>query len=179
MIVQEVPHDSAGGAAALAYGGGVGQDAPAPGGAAVTRYAAPPHAVTGAYPAPGRRAAARRRAVFLARSPDLIWLGTRLMLESLPGVVVAGEAPAGAESVAALASLGPPPDLVITAPRAPGLPVEHLLPALRRACPAASLLVLAQLAAGRSGVQAARALGVSERTFKRVVARLHDTLGAP
>jgi len=57
-----------------------------------------------------------------------------------------GIAEAGAEATAALAALTPPPEVVITAPRTPELPVHELLPALRRACPTALLLVVAEAA---------------------------------
>src|SRR5215213_9342164 len=78
---------------------------------------------------------AEHRTVFLARTSNLIWSGTLLLLESLPHVAVVGIAEAGAEATAALAALTPPPEVVITAPRTPELPVHELLPALRRACP--------------------------------------------
>jgi len=189
----------------------------------------------------------------------------RVILDSFPDVAVVGEAQGVEEAARALAAMSDPPDLVITAPHAPGLPVHELLPHVRSACPTSCILVLAEdfapddlaavaasgieryagyllwrdlsaatlrqcigavaggdvltvsravaetfiqgssrapaardpsgrppvalseqeravlgcLAAGQTGCQVAESLGISVRTVKRVVSRLHDALGTP
>ena len=87
---------------------------------------------------------AARRTVFLIRSTDLVWTGARLILESFPDISIVGETLEVAEAPEALAATAPPPDLIITTPRAAELPIHDLLPILRRACPTACILVLAQ-----------------------------------
>src|SRR5215207_9037464 len=71
---------------------------------------------------------AGRRTVCLARSPDLIWSGVRVILDSFPDVAIVGDALGVEEATRTLAAMSDSPDLVITAPRAPGLPVHELLP---------------------------------------------------
>ena len=202
--------------------------------------------------------ATRPCTIFLIRSEDLIWLGTRLILDSFPDVTIVGEALRVTDVPTKLAAITPPPDLIVTAPQVSELPIQELLPYLRRACPTACILVLTEevgpddlaalaatgidryagyllwrdlsaatlrqclgvasggdvlvvsravaetflttqrdqppdpppidltaqeqavlacLAAGRTSPESAATLGISPRTLKRVVARLHEKLG--
>ena len=85
--------------------------------------------------------ATRPCTIFLVHSEDLIWSGLRLILESFPDVTIIGEALSTTEVSTKLAATTPPPDLIITAPQVSELPVQELLPYLRRACPTACILV--------------------------------------
>lgn len=84
----------------------------------------------------------QQRTVLLVSASDLGWVGLRAILESTPGIAVAGHATHAAEAIDAARILQP--DVLLTAPELDGAFVLPLLQTLSAICSACRVIVVAE-----------------------------------